>query len=183
MQSLRAHLLVASPKLPDQNFYRTVVLVIQHTEEGAFGVVLNRPTSVSVGDVWSGVADEPCDSQEPINLGGPVEGPLLALHQQKTCSEGEVLPGVYLATQKELLRQIVSQNKYPYRLFSGYAGWGEGQLEGELKVGGWLTTPATADHIFANPDDLWKEVADKIGREILGPTVRSKHVPSDPTMN
>lgn len=183
MQSLRAHLLVASPQLPDENFYRTVVLLIQHNEEGAFGVVLNRPTSVTVADVWSGVGDEPCDSAEPINLGGPVEGPLLALHEEEACSEGEVLPGVYMATQKEFLRRIVSQKNCRYRLFSGYAGWAGGQLERELKVGGWLTTPAKPQHIFVSGEELWKDVADDIGREILGPLAKTKHVPSDPTLN
>jgi putative transcriptional regulator len=183
MDSLRAHLLVASPKLPDPNFYRSVVLMIQHTDEGALGVVLNRPTNVTIGDVWEQIADESCDNREPINLGGPVEGPLLALHQQKSCSEGEVLPGVFLATQKDHLRKIISRSERPYRLFSGYAGWGGGQLEGELKMGGWLTTPAKVEHVFAASDDLWKSVADEIGRQILGPVARTKHVPNDPTVN
>jgi putative transcriptional regulator len=183
MESLRAHLLVASPKLPDPNFYRSVVLMIQHTDEGALGVVLNRPTNVTVGEVWEQIGEAPCESVEPINLGGPVEGPLLALHQHKKYSEGEVLPGVYLATQKDNLRRIVAQTKRPYRLFSGYAGWGGGQLEGELKLGGWLTTPATLDDVFGAGDELWKNVADKIGRQILGPAAKTKHVPHDPTLN
>jgi putative transcriptional regulator len=94
-----------------------------------------------------------------------------------------VLPGVYLATQKDNLRRIVAQTKRPYRLFSGYAGWGGGQLEGELKLGGWLTTPATLDDVFGAGDELWKNVADKIGRQILGPAAKTKHVPHDPTLN
>jgi putative transcriptional regulator len=183
MESLRAHLLVASPKLPDSNFFRSVVLMIQHTEDGALGVILNRPTNVTVGDVWSQIAEEPCENDQPINLGGPVEGPLLALHQQPAFSEGEVLPGVFLATQKENLRRIISRPKRPYRLFSGYAGWGGGQLEGELKFGGWLTVPATIDDIFGPSEELWKNVADKIGRQILGDKLKTKHVPQDPTLN
>ena len=183
MPTLQSQLLIASPKLPDPNFYRSVVLMIHHNEDGAFGVVLNRPTDVTVAEIWAKVADEPCSSLEMINLGGPVEGPLLAVHQEESCSESEILPGVYLATHKENLNRIVAAPKRPFRLFSGYAGWGSGQLEGELEVGGWLTTPATIDTIFRPSDDLWKEVADQIGREILLPAVRTKHVPPDPTVN
>lgn len=183
MTSLKSHLLAASPKLPDTNFFRTVVLMIQHDENGAFGVVLNRPTDVTVADVWEKVAEEPCDSQQIIRLGGPVAGPLMAVHSQMSCSETQILPGVYFATQKDYLNQIVRQEQRPYLLFSGYAGWSAGQLESELTAGGWLTTPANEDYIFFEGDDLWERVVKEIGHEIMAPAIKSKHVPSDPSLN
>lgn len=183
MESLRSQLLVAVPQLPDSNFYRTVVLMIQHDDEGAFGVVLNRPTDVMIGDVWEQIADEPCDRLEPINMGGPVEGPLIAIHTEAEYSESEILPGVHVATQKDSLDELVRHDDKPFRLFSGYSGWAGGQLEGELEVGGWLTTPATYDYVFGEPDDMWKRVASDIGGEILFPGQAPHQTPDDPIVN
>lgn len=183
MSSLQSHLLAASPKLPDSNFFRTVVLLIRHDEDGALGVVLNRPTNVTVADVWEKVAEEPCESQHVINLGGPVAGPLMAVHSQMSCSETQIVPGVYFATHKDYLNQIVRQEKRPYLLFSGYAGWSAGQLENELTAGGWLTMPASEDYIFFEGDDLWERVVKEIGHEIMAPAIKGRHVPSDPSLN
>jgi putative transcriptional regulator len=183
MDSLRAHLLLASPRLPDPNFFRTVVLMIQHDDEGAFGVVLNRPSDFTIGEIWEKVGEAPCDSLDPLNLGGPVEGPLMAVHAEAECSESEILPGVYLATQKDYLNKLVHQKSRPFRIFSGYAGWGVGQLENEMEAGGWLTTPATFDYIFGNDEDLWKTVAAHIGNDILFHKRQAKHVPDDPRLN
>ena len=182
MESLKSQLLVAIPQLPDENFYRSVVLMIQHDEEGAFGVVLNRPSDVTVGEVWEQVVGESCDSLAPINVGGPVQGPLMAIHTDTECGETEILPGVYLATQKENLDRLVRQREHPVRIFSGYSGWAGGQLEGEMSVGGWLTTLATHEYIFDEAEDLWKRVADDIGNEILFFS-KGSNGPPDPSMN
>jgi putative transcriptional regulator len=183
MSSLQGHLLVASPRLPDENFYHTVVLMIQHTGEGAFGVVLNRPSGVTVGEVWQKVSETPCDSEVPVNVGGPVEGPLIAVHTEPTCSENEVLPGVYVATQKDFLDSVVTQKGRPFRVFSGYAGWAGGQLEGELKMGGWLTMPATSDLIFGREEDLWRAVTRAIGQDVLRGVFKDRKLPDDPSVN
>ena len=183
MDSLKSHLLAASPKLPDSNFYRSVVLLVQHDENGALGVILNRPTDVTVADVWEKVAEEPCESLEVIRIGGPVQGPLMAIHSQMSCCETQILPGVYFATQRDYLNQIVRQKSRPFLLFSGYAGWGAGQLEHELAAGGWLTLPATEDLIFFDAEELWERVVKEINHEIMAPAVKLKHVPEDPSLN
>lgn len=183
MDSLQAHFLVASPHLPDPNFFRTVVLIIQHDEDGAFGVVMNRPTRNTISDIWEMVADEPCDCQQPIHLGGPVAGPLIAIHGEPSCSENQILPGIHLATNKDYLHQIVSSCKCPFRIFSGYSGWAAGQLENELALGGWLTTEATADDIFCDAEDMWKQIAQRIGLDILPASLRSRRRLGDPSLN
>lgn len=184
MESLRAHLLVAAPQLADPNFYRSVVLMIQHDEEGAFGVILNRPIPKTVGELWGEmIGGVPCDSSQPVNLGGPVSGPLMALHADEECSELEVLPGVYFATDKDYLDQIVTTPDLPFLIFSGYSGWGGGQLEGELKAGGWMTIPACYEHVFCGEIDLWKMVAQDIGEEITRPLLPPKFIPASPSSN
>lgn len=183
MNTLKAKLLVADPNLPDSNFYKTVVFMIQHDEEGAFGIVLNRPSDIKLKDIWQELSDHDCESEELINLGGPVSGPLLAIHTHPLFSEGEILPGVYIATQKGNLDAIVEQNRRPYRIYSGYSGWGKGQLENELKCGGWLEANASYDHIFAECEDLWHNVAGEIGQKIILSHVSERRVPVDPSVN
>jgi putative transcriptional regulator len=184
MKSLQGHLLVASPHLPDPNFYRTVVLMVQHHEQGALGLVLNRPSQSSIREVLAQATDVECQTDELVGVGGPIAGPLMAVHGLRACSESEIFSGVYFATQRDHLLQIVQQQLPPYRIFSGYAGWGGGQLESELEVGGWLTMPGTIEYVFHTAlDELWKTVAHDIGTEILGSSLKIKGVPKDPSMN
>jgi putative transcriptional regulator len=183
MDSLTGCFLVASPYLPDPNFFRTVVLILRHDESGAFGVVLTRPLENTVGEIWSTIAETEVQNDHPIYLGGPVSGPLLALHGEVEQSEGEVIPHVYFATLKHHLEQIVTHSERPFRLFTGYSGWGEGQLESEFEEGSWLSTPATAPEIFGESDELWKSVAGRIGWEILSPGSKLRHIPPEPDMN
>jgi len=169
--------------LPDANFYRSVVLIIHHDDQGAFGVVLNRPTENTVGEVWEMIAEQSCENQQPINLGGPVAGPLMALHADKACSENEILPGVHFATHKDNLNRIVHESERPFRVFSGYAGWAAGQLENELEVGGWMTLRASYEFVFADADSMWKKASQDIGRKITMPLLGKADSPEDPSSN
>ena len=183
MKSFKGYFLVASPHLQDTNFFRTVVLVIQHDEEGAFGVVMNRPTNSTIGDVPELAEQALCEPDTPIHLGGPVQGPLTAIHSDISLGEFEITPGVYFAASQEEIERIVSQPQGSFRLFSGYSGWAPGQLDAELEAGGWLTEPATPEDVFSNYEDLWNRVARRIGLEILSPTIRPETIPEDPSMN
>lgn len=183
MNSLRGHFLVGSPYLSDPNFFRSVVLMIQHDEEGALGLVLTRPSAKTVADVWEMVTGESSDCQRLIHIGGPVAGPLMALHTQPQFAEADVVGGVFFCAQKDAIEQIVADEDEPWLLFSGYSGWGPGQLERELKVGGWLTVPAAAEDVFCEGDDLWERLVKKIGQDILAPAIRTSHVPPDPSCN
>lgn len=184
LNSLRGKLLVASPHLPDRNFFRSVVLMLKHDDEGTWGIVLNRPTNNTVADVWAVLADEQSDCLETINLGGPVQGPLLAVHTEEECSEIEIIPGVYLATQREAIERIVREECYPFRLFTGYAGWGDGQLEQEMEMGSWLIADAHCEDIFCDEDDeLWDRVSQSIGLDILTPIFGNLDPPDDPSLN
>jgi putative transcriptional regulator len=183
MTYLKGHLLFAVPQLADPNFAQTVVLLIEHDENGAFGVVLNRPSGRTVRDVWDELAGEPCDCDKAINVGGPVMGPLLAIHRQGSLAEAEIMSGVFLAAQRDTLDELVREPTAEFRLFSGYSGWGKGQLENEMKMGGWITMRATEEYIFDASSDLWNRVGRDITRDVLGAEQKLKHFPEDPSVN
>ncbi|MEZ6120604.1 MAG: YqgE/AlgH family protein [Pirellulaceae bacterium] len=128
MKSLRGQLLVASPQLPDPNFYRSVVMILDHDEDGAMGLILNRTCSRTLKDIWPLISNRPCLSNALIGVGGPVEGPLLALHNNPLLDEFQVLPGVFFSQKRESIEQLVTDGKSSIRIFLGYAGWGGGQL-------------------------------------------------------
>jgi len=184
MRSLQGHLLVASPHLGDPNFARSVVLIIQHEAEGALGVVLNRPSGKNIADVWEELTGTPNERDDPIYLGGPLEGPLMAIHTLKDAGEKEIVPGLWFATHRDHINAVVSQSTTPFRLFSGYSGWGAGQLDGEMEVGGWLTVEATAEFVFAaNDDELWQLVVRRVGSDILKTDRNIREWPDDPSLN
>ena len=182
-KSHTGNFLVASRYLGDPNFARSVVLMIHHNDEGAMGVVINRPSDKSVREVWEMIGNDPCDRDDLIFIGGPVPGPLVALHSVESFSQHEVLPGLHMATHKDALDLIVRREDASVRLFSGNAGWGSGQLEGEMEAGGWLSTRASVEDVFADHETIWKTVTQRIGLEIMVPEVDREHVPPDPSMN
>ena len=199
MESLEGHFLIAKPNLSDSNFFRSVVLMIHHDEEGAFGLVLNRPIDRSIGELWELISETPCFDDSPVYLGGPVqplgfrrggdeeksvvEGSLMAIHTDPILSEREVVDGIHVAIDMDLLEQLVSSCDGPLRVFSGYAGWHEGQLEDELAAGGWLTLPADEELIFADDESLWKLVTERIGLGVLEGMIDLVTVPDDPSLN
>lgn len=158
-------LLIATPELADPNFFRTVSLILHHNEEGAAGVILNRPSNTSIGHVWPELDTK--DQRRPIHVGGPVEGPMMALHTNISLSESLISAGVYLSLERDCLEKLVEQEAGDLKLFSGYAGWGAGQLEEEMKVGGWLTFDCQPKDIFDTPEEIWKMACEKVGSQIM----------------
>jgi putative transcriptional regulator len=156
MTSLTGSFLVARPVLVDSNFRQTVVLIMSHNEEGAFGFVVNRPLA---------------DASLPLQVfvGGPCESPgLIMLHGHaewaepaeggNEASDRQVAPGVYVGDASCLSRAgtPIPGQVHRYRIFQGYSGWGPGQLEREVAAGAWTVTPATAELLFdVPPDELW----------------------------
>jgi putative transcriptional regulator len=181
--SLAGHFLVASRYLRDPNFAQTVVLMIHHDQQGAMGVVINRPSDKTIREVWELIGNDPCDRDDPIFVGGPVSGPLVALHSFEAFSDHQVLPGLYFSTGRDTLDLLVRRKEVPLRLCSGNAGWSGGQLEDELEAGGWLTTKATIDDVFADHESIWKKVTQRIGLEIMVPDLLREGVPTDPSLN
>lgn len=183
MKTLAGQFLVASPYLKDPNFSRTVVLMLQHEEQGALGVVINRPGDKTVDDVWEMIGCDPVGTDEPVYVGGPVPGPLIALHNQKEFGEKEIHPRLFMSMQKDTIDLLVRCAGAKFRLFSGHSGWGGGQLEEELQVGGWLTSPARVSDIFSDPGAVWSRVCSEIGLRISAPNLPADQRPPDVNLN
>lgn len=182
--SLRGRLLVANPRLPDPNFDRTVVLVLAHGDDGALGVVLNRPTDTGVAEAlpgWEAAASPPA----VVFSGGPVDPTtVVCLALRPPGEEGEgsdwsPLEAAVGTLDMELGPPAVG-GVHGVRMFAGYAGWGPGQLENEIEQGGWFVLDAAADDaVCADPDRLWRRVLRRQGTAMALVAA----YPADPSMN
>ena len=184
MESLQGQLLVASTKLVDPNFFRTVVLIVRHNEEGAMGMVVNRPAALSVREVWEKVNGSDCETRELLHVGGPCPGPLMALHERLDLADLEVTPGMYFTADPESISQLVSHANLSVRYFAGYAGWGAGQLENEIAAGAWHIVDG-ADQLFAADEALWEQLVAHERRRPgwLIDALGIRHVPPESSMN
>jgi putative transcriptional regulator len=184
MESLQGHFLVAEPQQRDPNFVQTVVLVVQHTDQGAFGLIVNRPVSVSRGALWRRVSMQYCNGgRQLLYFGGPVTGPVMAVHTDPSLAEIEVLPDVFFTGKDEHILALIEQTEHPYKVFLGYAGWGPQQLEYEVAQGAWRTVPANATYVFSTRRDLWHEVSKHILDAVLQSMFHIRHIPEDPLLN
>ncbi|MCO8121178.1 YqgE/AlgH family protein [Stieleria sp. TO1_6] len=167
---LSGKLLIASPYLNDPNFMRSVVLVISHDEEGAFGLSLNRCTARRLSEIVElSLPQGPIRPDDYIYEGGPVEGPLLALHDltgvgSPIASEST---GIWLTGEEDHLRLLLSRVDAKVRFIAQYSGWGPGQLDLEMETGGWLVGEIKREVVFEDPDQVWESAVKRCGREIL----------------
>jgi putative transcriptional regulator len=177
-ESLRGSLLVAGPTLLDPNFKRTVVLVAEHTDEGAMGVVLNRPSGVTVADAAPDL--EPLVGGEaPIFAGGPVQPGAGVVLAEVAETDQAIFDDVVLLPGLNELADVVD-GADRIRVFAGYAGWGPGQLDGELERDDWIVESAAPDDVFSDrPDGLWGEVLARKG----GQYALVARMPEDPSLN
>ena len=187
-------LLIASPNMPDQNFRRSVVIVLKDNDEGTMGFVLNRPTEDPLSKVWSELAEEQKqdavigdNGDEPLYNGGPVYGPLCAIHTHEKWGEEKVADGVYWSAEGDNLVQVIKAGG-PFRFFLGYTGWAKGQLDHETECGGWVSFPAKKEYLFVKDPpgmyetDLWKRVLQDRGKEVWA-SLGVSPIPDDPRTN
>ncbi len=174
--SFKNQLLIAMPTLKDPNFFHGVTLVCQHNNEGALGLVVNHPIHMNLGDILEQM-DIPVDNKKiaetPIFAGGPVQQERgFVLHHTSTDDFWEsslpVSDTLSLTTSRDILRAI-AQGDGPekFLIALGYAGWGEDQLEMEMKANAWLSTQYDESVVFDTPiNDRWNVAAHKMGLDI-----------------
>jgi putative transcriptional regulator len=187
MRSLAGQLLLASRKLNDPNFRQTIVLMVQHDEQGAMGLVLNRPMEVTIKEACEEGLEIHCRAEGVLHQGGPVEGPLMTLHTHEDASHfggegrGEVFDGLYFSTDQDELEWLLRQENPQAIFFLGYAGWSPGQLEHELASGSWLVVSANANSVWeANDSGQWARLTSQVN---LGGRVKAELIPDDPSVN
>jgi putative transcriptional regulator len=169
--NLAPGLLLAMPQLSDPNFSRAVVLMIEHSAQGSFGLVVNHPSPIRASElleslemIWQG------EDSAVVWAGGPVSPSTgWVLHEPVTVAQPgqgtiEITSSISLSTSPDRLRAIASQPPRNIRLLLGYSGWGPGQLEAEMARGAWLHAAAEPDLVFDTPaNDMWDRALKSLG--------------------
>jgi len=180
-ESLAGQLLLAAPTLLDPNFLRTVVLIGVHSEEGAMGVVLNRPSNVTVAEAVPQL-EEVAGGDEQVYVGGPVQPSTIVFVAEfrDPTPAGLMVVGRIGFPAPDASIEALSQATERGRVFAGYAGWGEGQLDAEIEGGDWITGMALPGDVFTHsPGELWSEALRRKG----GSYALLARMPLDPSVN
>lgn len=177
--SLAGRILVARPDMTDPRFHATLMLLLEHGSEGALAVVINRPSEIQLVEEfpdWEELGSNP----RVVFSGGPVDtDALIALGRPKQ-DLGPLVLGAHPVDLDEQPALVQAGGVSEVRIFSGYAGWSPGQLEGELADNAWWVVDATLDDLFThNPEGLWAEVMSRQGGELAW----FAHFPVDPSLN
>ncbi len=178
---MKGKILIAKPYLGDPNFERAVVMVCEHSEEGAFGLVINQPTQHFLPDFFADI-----NVSVPVGIGGPVEGNTLHfLHTRGDLLDDaiELSPGLFWSGNFEQIKDylnmgVIKSNEI--RFYLGYSGWGDKQLDEEIAEDLWVITSAEKDWIFStDPKDIWSAALHKLG----GNYKIMANSPVDPRLN
>jgi len=180
-ESLAGQLLLASPTLLDPNFARTVVLVGVHNDDGAIGVVLNRPSAVTVSEAVPQLRDV-VGTLDTLYVGGPVQSSavvFLAEFLEPSLAGVLVLGRIGFPSPDADIDELAEATARR-RVFAGHAGWGQGQLDAEIADGDWIAHPAQPQDIFTeDPAELWSSVLARKG----GSYALLARMPPDPSVN
>ena len=183
MESLRGQLLIASPKIVDPNFRRVVVYMAEHTDEGAMGLVLNRPAETTVAEAVPDLEWLMGDGDATVWVGGPVSPASVVVLAEFDEPERAalVVDGALGFVPSEIAdRDAFAAGVRRARIFAGHSGWGPGQIEAEFEEDSWIVEPAQPADVFtAEPDALWSRVLRRKGREY----VLLATMPMDPSLN
>jgi len=172
--SLNNQLLIAMPGMPDPNFRSTVTLICEHNDEGALGIVINRPLDLQLGGLFEQLSLDEADAlaaKRPVLSGGPVarergfvlHNPCVEFESSMTVSEN-----IQLTLSRDILDALAAGNGPDKTLVAlGYAGWEPGQLEAEMLSNTWLHVPASPEIVFDTPfAERWSHAADSLGIDI-----------------
>lgn len=166
--TLAPGLLISMPQLGDPSFHRAVILMLEHDEKGSMGLVVNKPSPLTLKDLAQGQSLEvsPARAVQPMFIGGPVEPQRgFVLHDQVALDEKlEILPGLFLSLTLDSLKPLLLDPSARLRFCLGYAGWGPKQLDREIARGSWLYTDATSKLMLeGEPDKLWEQTLRTMG--------------------
>jgi putative transcriptional regulator len=169
VKGLAPGFLIAMPQLGDPNFQRSVVLMIEHSDGGAMGLVVNRASNLTLKDLGKGQQLRVASGieRQAVMVGGPVEPQRgFILHDSgRVAEKHEVVPGLYLSVTLDALEPLLAEGSARLRFCLGYSGWAPQQLEKEISAGAWLFTEVAGDLLQGNPGDLWDATLRAMGVE------------------
>ncbi len=160
-KSTKGQILISNSSIVHDFFHKTVVLMVDHDETGAFGLVLNKPSGFNLLQLIQNLP-KTHHAENPVFCGGPVDEHFISvLHEKRDIADPglEVLPGVFIARTYEALLEILDSKDSQFRIIQGYAGWSSGQLESEFQKLSWVLSEANSSLVFNSlpSEDLWKE--------------------------
>ncbi len=185
-RDLVGKLVVASPGVPSGfAMSETVALILQQNDDVVFGVVVNQPAPEEALEAWQEFSG--WESQQRLVAGGPVAGPVLALHQQPELAEMEVDGGLYVSVRKETIERLGEldfvDSPLPYRIVLGAVSWSDKLLAGEIEAGLWTVMDCDPDVVFGNPAEMWSQCARRCGRKLLSQVTGVRGFPASPLLN
>lgn len=184
VESLTGQVLIAGPSLQDPNFQRTVIVICEHSDEGALGIVYNRPSPITVAEALPPLADTHLAGRR-LFLGGPVQTEnIFVIHDDENAGGDEINSGLFFGGDPELLDRLCQGLKAgdgkTVQLFAGYSGWGAGQLEFEMSQGAWIVAPSDNRQILSTEtEDKWRQALLGLG----GRYAMLAETPIDPGLN
>ncbi len=180
--SLGGQLLVATARCDDSMLQGTVCLVLHHGEEGSMGLVLNKSIDFEVGGLWKFLKAPEQKPHRVVRFGGPMSGPILALHNQEQWAEVCAASGVYIAAHVDKLQKLVAAQQGEVRIIVGQVLWKVGQLEQEIESGVWLPVPATPELVFAPEEEMWRRGMCEVGNRYIS-MITGAVAPPHPSLN
>jgi putative transcriptional regulator len=183
MNSLQGHFLAANPHQLDPDFIEAVILVVEHDDRGAMGVIVNCPRDQHEGISQQRSAKGRWPEEPRLCFGGPVTGPLMAVHADGALAGIEILPGVFFEGEEEQVFALMRSTEQPYKAFTGHVGWRPRQLEYEVEYGIWRAISATAVEIFSNADNLWDRLLKEVSDSLLQAMCNVTYIPTDASVN
>ncbi len=169
-------ILIASPKLDQTPFARSVIYVFQDNEDATVGVVLNQPPNQDVLQAWQSMVGPNCQNGL-VSIGGPMPGPILAIHQNDDAAELPLPNGLFAAASEENPQRLASQSNRPFQVFFGLCGWQQGQLDVEIRSGDWVASKATDSLFFQPNQDLWTTAIERMQNRFLAEVLGIKTIP------
>ncbi len=164
--------LVAAPYWIQSPFSRSVVLVLQLNEQAVFGVIVNRPADADLKKTWLMVSGTPAAQADRLHVGGPVGGPIFALHSLENFAEIQIDLNLYISANSEAIHKIIKSGDPRYRIFCGMMSWQPQELAAELALGLWFPLEQNADLVFPQQQIEWEQAVVEYGRlcltEMLG---------------
>ncbi len=173
--------LIASPRLSETPFHKSVVFVLQHNDESTFGVVLNRPADAKIKTAWQKISGIQF-ADEFVVQGGPIGGPVFAIHCDESLGEMEIPGGLFVSSDREKFTELVNQDE-EFRIVFGVAGWESGQLASEIERGNWFQLDVHPIRVFDDPEMMWEEFIRHYGLQVLQDMLGIYDLPPNPWLN